>query len=287
MNYFYHNTGALILGTRMKRLSEKFLQEINQVYKDENIPFEPSWFPIFYLLKNGEGRSLSEIAGELEVSHSAISQMVHILKKNGLLDELSDPYDKRRKNICLSQKGKSLLAQVKPVWWAMEQTLNDMLGEGNSSAFFSQLYKLERMVQQNKLSKKIIEQIPVNRFRLDQVADVKNDPALTSFLLEYGFAIDDHQGLMGKAVAEHEIVGFIHLLPLDSTDDYLLKDLFVKNGYRRKGLGAKLLEWGMDELYLDKKRSCLHLKKVSASLLELLLKKGMTFKVLGKTASYE
>jgi DNA-binding MarR family transcriptional regulator/GNAT superfamily N-acetyltransferase len=281
MNSFYQKAGILILGTRMKRLSEKFLQEVNQVYKEKEIPFEPSWFPIFYLLKNGEERSLTEIASELDVSHSAVSQMVSNLKKRGLLSELPDPYDRRRKNICLSEKGKSLLAQIKPVWWALEQTVREVLGEDHRSSFLEQIANLEKEVQDNRFSRDVIAHIPSSQVNFKKI-DIKDaDPNFLSFLGEQQLEGLGEAHFLGIASVNKEIIGVIILNLMEDTKEYFLQEFFIKNGFRRKGIGSQLLNWAMEELKLSG-TACLHLKRVSVPLLALLLKEGKTFKVWGE-----
>lgn len=282
MNNFYKKAGILILGTRMKRLSEKFLQEVNQVYKEKEIPFEPSWFPIFYLLKSGEERSLTDIASELDVSHSAISQMVTNLKKKGLLKEMPDPYDGRKKNICLSEKGKSLLAQIKPVWWALEQTVREVLGEDDRLSFLEQIANLEKEVQDNRLSRDVMAHMPSSRIDFKRVDIKEANPSFHSFLGEHQLEGLEKAHFLGVASVEKEIIGVVSLSPLEDVKEYLLQEFFIKNRFRRKGIGSKFLNWAMGELNLTGVDTCLHLKRVSAPLLELLLKEGKTFKVIGE-----
>jgi len=43
----YADAGLLILGTRMKRISDRFLSEVSKIYKERKIGFEPVWFPVF------------------------------------------------------------------------------------------------------------------------------------------------------------------------------------------------------------------------------------------------
>ena len=52
----YKKTGVLLFGTRLKRLSDKFLSDLSKIYKDEDIRFEAGWFPVFYLL-DSHGKS--------------------------------------------------------------------------------------------------------------------------------------------------------------------------------------------------------------------------------------
>ena len=81
---FYPKLGYLIFGSRLRRLSEYFLAEVNKVYGQQGIAFDASWFPLFYLLSVKDKLTLMDIATELEVSHSAVSQLVTNLKGKGL-----------------------------------------------------------------------------------------------------------------------------------------------------------------------------------------------------------
>ena len=51
---FYHDLGFLIFGSRLRRMSEYYISEINKVYKENGIDFDASWFPVFYLLSRKE-----------------------------------------------------------------------------------------------------------------------------------------------------------------------------------------------------------------------------------------
>ncbi len=122
----FRKTQGLMLGTRLKRLGDRFLQDVSRIYKSENIAFEPAWFPIFFLLDETEKMKVSELAEELEVTQSAASQMVTLLKKNNLVEFEKDITDKRIKVVFLSEKGRELLADIRPIWNTMLQSLGEM-----------------------------------------------------------------------------------------------------------------------------------------------------------------
>ena len=130
----YNRVGELIFGTRLKRLSDRFLADVAQLYKSLDIPFEPSWFPLFWLLDEAGTLSVTEMAKELEITHSAVSQMVTQLDKRGLLCFMADASDRRRRLVCLTPDGQALLEQVRPVWRAMTRAMRDLLEEGSHSA---------------------------------------------------------------------------------------------------------------------------------------------------------
>jgi hypothetical protein len=76
----YEGLGYLVLGSRLRRLSENFLSEINQAYQQAGIDFDASWFPVFYLLSKNDALSIKELSEQTEVSHPAASQLISNLK---------------------------------------------------------------------------------------------------------------------------------------------------------------------------------------------------------------
>ena len=42
--------GALAFGTRLKRLSDRVMQDGAKMYRATGIAFEPKWFPVYYYL---------------------------------------------------------------------------------------------------------------------------------------------------------------------------------------------------------------------------------------------
>jgi DNA-binding MarR family transcriptional regulator len=126
---FYQELGPLVLGTRLKRLSDYFLAEVNKVYFDFDIPFEASWFGVFYQLDAYQKLSIFEIAENLELSHSAISQVIKTLETKNLITCTASADDARKKIITLSAKGLTLLQKIKPVWKALNLAMENVLEE--------------------------------------------------------------------------------------------------------------------------------------------------------------
>jgi DNA-binding MarR family transcriptional regulator len=132
-NDLYSEAGVLILGTRLRRLSERLLGEISRVYQEKQIPFEPAWFPVFFILEKEQSITITQLALRLSVSQPAISQTTLNLESRGLVSLNPDPDDKRRRSITLTDEGRSLLQRVRPIWDSLEERLNHALGLGNNS----------------------------------------------------------------------------------------------------------------------------------------------------------
>jgi len=54
----YQRLGFLVLGSRLRRISDSFLSEITRAYQNEGIEFDASWFPVFYLLAENDSLSI-------------------------------------------------------------------------------------------------------------------------------------------------------------------------------------------------------------------------------------
>ncbi|PSL29992.1 MarR family winged helix-turn-helix transcriptional regulator [Chitinophaga ginsengisoli] len=154
---FYASLGYLVFGSRLRRLSEYFLMEVNKVYEQSGIAFDASWFPVFYILSQQQNIPLIDIAEQLEVSHSAVSQLITGLKKKGLVKTAPCPDDGRRQLVMLSKKGEELLQQVQPVWAAITEAMKELTDEHKQSRLLLEaVSQVESAVQETPLSMRIL-----------------------------------------------------------------------------------------------------------------------------------
>ncbi len=157
---FYPSLGYLVFGSRLRGLSEYFLMEVNKVYEQAGIPFDASWFPVFYLLSRQQPVPMIDIAEQLEISHSAVSQMVTNLKKKGLLKTTPCKEDGRRQLVAFSKKGEDLLQQIQPVWEAITGAMEALATENKQSQqILAAIAQIEQSVQQKSLSERIRQQL--------------------------------------------------------------------------------------------------------------------------------
>ena len=124
---FYESLGYLVFGSRLRRLSEAFLSEVNKTYQTAGIDFDASWFPVFYLLSQNDSLSIKELSDTTGVSHPAASQLVTNLKNKKLLKTTTSTDDGRRQMVQLTKAGHALLQQIMPVWEALRLTMEDIV----------------------------------------------------------------------------------------------------------------------------------------------------------------
>ncbi len=161
----YKKTGALLFGTRLKRLSDQFLSDLSAIYKNEDIYFEASWFPVFYLLDTRQDVTISSIARQLEITHSGASQMVTSLKKKGFVQISQVCEDKRLKTVSFTSKGYKKLKEIKPIWYALQESMDDLLSsKADHFRILDLLEALEEDMARINLVEAVQERLQFNQF---------------------------------------------------------------------------------------------------------------------------
>jgi len=122
----YQSLGYLVFGSRLRRMSETFLAEINRIYQNEGIEFDASWFPVFYLLSKNDSLSIKELSEQTEVSHPAASQLITNLKNRKLVETTVCTDDGRRQLVKFTDKGRDLLTQILPIWDAISSSMTEL-----------------------------------------------------------------------------------------------------------------------------------------------------------------
>ncbi|HYK45074.1 MAG TPA: MarR family winged helix-turn-helix transcriptional regulator [Parafilimonas sp.] len=153
---FYQQLGFLVFGSRLKRLADTFIGDVNRIYKKHRIHFDASWFPVFYILSEKKEVSIKEISDELNVSHSAISQLVGSLQQKGLIRSLVSKTDARHRSITFTAKGEKLLQQIQPVWDALEKAMEKLTNESaQSRKILLALTALEKNIQHKTVFERV------------------------------------------------------------------------------------------------------------------------------------
>ena len=139
----------ITLGDRLKKRRDIISQELGistqqwlvllHLANDPNIP---------YLQRNPQNKALmaSEIAESLDSSRPNVSNILNILLEKGLIVQIEDEEDRRRKRLELSERGAELVGRLQPE----RRSLNEML--------FSQLSDAEKELFLN-LAERVLEQL--------------------------------------------------------------------------------------------------------------------------------
>lgn len=124
---FIKELGYRALDNRLKRISDRMLHDTRKFFKHIDLDVEPGWHMVFKLLKKHETLTMVEIANFLDYTHPS---MVTVLKKmmtSGYVVSEEDLFDKRKKNIRLTQKSLDLLPDLEQIWECCERAIFNML----------------------------------------------------------------------------------------------------------------------------------------------------------------
>lgn len=272
---FYKAAGGLILGTRLKRLSDRFLQEVGQIYQELEIEFEPSWFPVFFLLREKGSLSMTDIAAAMDVSHSAISQMISSLRKRGLIQLVEDPQDARRKKVSLTQLGNNLLQKVRPIWHSMQLALPTLWDtEERQTQFLEELGALEERLAQKVFSAKTLALVPEVDFELKRWDSSKPNAAFDAFKgrSEGRFQQLPEGAQVWVTMTKGQVVGALAICPNPEGGLHLWQ-VFVQADFRRKGLATSMIKGALNTT----PSGVLKIKDPQLPLIQLLIKAKVSF----------
>ncbi|HSI71239.1 MAG TPA: bifunctional helix-turn-helix transcriptional regulator/GNAT family N-acetyltransferase [Gillisia sp.] len=248
---------AYFLGLRLRNIYDLIITDVKQYYNLQEIKFEPRWFPLIFLLRDGSVLSVTEIAREIGQSHVAIVQLAAILEKKGLISTKKDHKDNRRRLLYLSPKGKETVERLTPVWDHILDATRSLLDE-NAPDFLNQLSKLEEALIAESLLDRINKSAHKNIFSIIGYEDKYrgdfqrlNEQWLEKYfgkieqsdidLLTNPQKILDQGGEIFFARNRETITGTFCLIKYNR-DSMELAKLAVHEGYRHKGIGGALVE---------------------------------------------
>jgi ribosomal protein S18 acetylase RimI-like enzyme/predicted transcriptional regulator len=187
--------GPLALASRFRRLGEWLYKGVPRIYREQDVDFEPRWFPLFYLLKKSGSMSVTEAAAALGFSHPAINQIAGEMARRGLLESTKDKKDERKRLLHLTRKGKAVVSSLEPVWADIAAAANEVLNEAGGDLLTS-LGRLEDALNEAGMYERIMRRI--KRRQLERVEIIDYKPQFKSYFkslnlewLRKYFAVED------------------------------------------------------------------------------------------------
>ncbi|MFS0490641.1 GNAT family N-acetyltransferase [Leadbetterella byssophila] len=118
--------GFLALSTRLQRLSERIRRDGALIYKAFGRNFDPKWFPVVLSLDRKGELSISELAEEIGYSHPSTIVLLKELQEKGYVSSKKDILDERKRLNFLTENGKQLIKELKPIWEIMNTVLEEI-----------------------------------------------------------------------------------------------------------------------------------------------------------------
>lgn len=114
-------------GTRLRKLVERLDRDVQALYRQAGVRFEPRWYAVFVSLRDDGAATVGELAQRLEITHAAVSQVRSALLGEGLIETRVDPGDGRRHVLTLTPKGAATALQLQPLWDAINAATAELL----------------------------------------------------------------------------------------------------------------------------------------------------------------
>jgi ribosomal protein S18 acetylase RimI-like enzyme len=254
--------GEIGLGSRMKQLSEFLMKEAQTIYNEQNIDFDPYLFPVFYQVSSHDEITNTTLCEVLLISQPAVTQTINKLLQKDLVILKNDALDKRKKQISLSQKGRILLIQLKPLWKMIDETIKEYSTiEVNSiiqhiNYFEDNLHsgKIGNAIREKIQNQPIVKVVPYEAAYADYFYDFNIawlekyfyvEPFDKEVLSQAEKYILDPGGYIFFAVEGDKVMGTVALLIRDNNAFELTK-MAVSPEFQGKKVGQILMQYCID-----------------------------------------
>ena len=264
---YLSSLSELALGSRLKALSDRFYTAADEVYRNCGAGIESRWFPVMRFLWERGPATVTEVAGAIGQTHSAVSQLADKLVRAGMLRRRNDPADGRRSLLVLTAKGGQSLAGLGPIWAAIRQGVQDSLGR-ESERLLQALQACERALDEQPIVGKILARHAA--LKQSKVEVVPFEPRLREYFytlnaawLQKHFVIEpiDEQvlrdpehavlepgGVIFFALLGDVVIGTCALLR-EAAGVYELSKMGVDESFRGLGAGRLLLDAAIAEFH--------------------------------------
>ncbi len=129
----FDEMGPMALGSRLKRLADRLLDDARHTYALYGVPLDPRWFPVFFALsRTDQSLSTGELARQIGQSHASVSQVVKEMARQGLATSSRDPADGRSNRIRLSPAGRAVVPQAREQYRDVNAAVETLLGESHN-----------------------------------------------------------------------------------------------------------------------------------------------------------
>ncbi|TCJ19385.1 GNAT family N-acetyltransferase [Flaviaesturariibacter flavus] len=147
----------MALGSRLRRLSDRVSDEAASIYQLYGNEFQPRWFPVFYVLTERDGQTITGIAQEIGHTHVSVSQIVKDLAKHGYVEErVASGTDRRKNHVYLSEAGKALFSRLQPQFADVNDAIEAALAETDHN-LWAAIAEWEHLLEQKSLFRRVQE----------------------------------------------------------------------------------------------------------------------------------
>ena len=250
----FEKTGKMALGSRLRLFTARITDDAARIYEWYQINFTPKWFPVFFVLAEGDEKTITEIAVEIGHSQPSVSKIVKEMIGAGLVKENQKSLDKRRNVIALSRKGKSIAERLNQQCADVDAAIESVISEARHN-LWEALAEWEYLLDQKSLLKRVQEQRKLRESKDVQIVEFQDQyqeafKALNEQWISTYFEIEeadskaldnpksyilDKGGKIFVALYNGEPVGVCSLIKMDDPDyQYEMAKMAVSPDFQGK-----------------------------------------------------
>ncbi|WP_207424328.1 bifunctional helix-turn-helix transcriptional regulator/GNAT family N-acetyltransferase [Desertivirga brevis] len=156
MNIFFSNAGPAAIGSRLRLLTDRISSDAEEIYKLYQVPIQPKWYPVFFILASEGSKSVTALAKDIGHSHPSVSKIVREMSKAGLVKETKDKNDGRRNMIKLTEKGRKIIEPMQSQYLDVGQAVNELLSQSTCD-LWKAIEECEYLLDQKSLFDRVKE----------------------------------------------------------------------------------------------------------------------------------
>lgn len=160
--------GPLALGSRLKRLSDRLMQDGIKVYRHCDLDFEPKWVPVFYFLAEKGPSAVTDIARGIGITHPSVNQIAKEMISRGYVAAYKDPKDKRRRVLALTSAAKTQRQRLSQTWHLIDAALLELI-EDTGVDLLAHIETLERALANKSFLERFEARYNANPMNLEIV----------------------------------------------------------------------------------------------------------------------
>lgn len=161
--------GAVMLGSRLKRLAERLQAGAERMATDAGLPTQPSQMPLLAALHRHGPMTIGEAVDRLGISQPAVTRILSRLVEMGLVDTSRQGRDQRHKTIALTPRGSEVIETAATVLWPQ---LRGAVGElCDTEALLTQVEAIERALAERPLDQRPGGGLAIRRYSDDLAED--------------------------------------------------------------------------------------------------------------------
>ena len=249
--------GDLALATRLRRLADRLQQDVSQVYAEQEVAVRARWFPLLAALAREAPRSISELARDLGLTHTAINQIASEMSHARLVVSGAHESDRRQRLLRLSRDGERAVTRLQPLWAEIRAATAELAAESGHDVI-GVIAAVEARLDERSMAERLRRRLGTDAVEIADLAPAQAGGfrRLNEQWLEELFRVEDadravlddplgtvvaHGGAVLVATAGGHVVGTVALLRRGAEMVELAK-MAVAPGSRRRGIGRRLAE---------------------------------------------